>query len=255
MKKILLFRYKIHTKLQAIISKLFFSKKNLSYIAMFHDIVETNDQRRDMFDCLLSDFSNYLDFCLKKGFKFVSIDELVDNPSNLHGKIVLTFDDGFKSILNCVLPLLRERKIPFTVFVTASFVGSDGYLSEADIDLIVKEKICTIGMHANEHLMFRFVSDEELSKDFDNCFKKLSKYLAEKPIHYAFPYGTCYAVSRANVKTIKSKNVKTISLTNQCFLSKRNLKKPYSLPRINVPGYFNGTITEFNKIVEVKDND
>jgi glycosyltransferase involved in cell wall biosynthesis/peptidoglycan/xylan/chitin deacetylase (PgdA/CDA1 family) len=54
---------------------------------------------------------------MKRHFQFVSIDELVESRTQ-HGLASVTFDDGYKSVIEVALPVLRSLNIPFTVFLT-----------------------------------------------------------------------------------------------------------------------------------------
>lgn len=53
---------------------------------------------------------------LKKAFRFVPIDELMESRS-LSGLASVTFDDGYKGVIDSALPIFEALDIPFTVFV------------------------------------------------------------------------------------------------------------------------------------------
>ena len=63
---------------------------------------------------------------LKKTFKFISINNLIDRiknkiePDKLY--IALTFDDGYLSQYDLARPLLEKYNIPATFFITINFV-------------------------------------------------------------------------------------------------------------------------------------
>lgn len=71
----------------------------------------------------LSDFMRHM-LWLKKHFDIIPVHEYLQlrqkSPSNLHNKIALTFDDGYRSTLEMILPFLEEQQIPATFFLTTA---------------------------------------------------------------------------------------------------------------------------------------
>lgn len=69
---------------------------------------------------------------LSQTAKFVSLSTLLDqldaDTSASTPVLALTFDDGYRSIRNIVLPICRELKIPFTTFVCSEVVHGDSAL-------------------------------------------------------------------------------------------------------------------------------
>lgn len=58
----------------------------------------------------------------REGFKFVSIDRLLDSRSLFPQKrINVTFDDGFRDVYQNAYPLFLKYRIPFTIFLTTDF--------------------------------------------------------------------------------------------------------------------------------------
>ncbi|MGQ8870465.1 polysaccharide deacetylase family protein [Myroides sp. TSA_177.3] len=67
-------------------------------------------------------FKDQIDF-LEKNYEIVSIDDFYYRISNnkITGKeVVLTFDDGYRNNLTVVAPFLKEKEIPFTVFISTN---------------------------------------------------------------------------------------------------------------------------------------
>jgi peptidoglycan/xylan/chitin deacetylase (PgdA/CDA1 family) len=63
----------------------------------------------------------------KNGWSFISLDELAESVKKkrvINKTVILTFDDGYLDNLTEATPVLSNHKVPFTVYVTTSFVGS-----------------------------------------------------------------------------------------------------------------------------------
>ena len=126
--------------------------------------------------------------------------------------VVLTFDDGERSFLTKVLPLLKEYNYPANVNIVGSLVelytkngDTDdryAYLNEDDIRLLSQESLVELGYHSynlhslsNRRGMGRIYgeSDEDytrlITEDIE-CFTTLFKRLTnESPFIAAYPYG------------------------------------------------------------------
>jgi peptidoglycan/xylan/chitin deacetylase (PgdA/CDA1 family) len=112
-------------------------------------------------------FGQHLDH-IRRMAVVVSLEEALDG---IHGRgtlprraVLLTFDDGHRSVLEVGLPMLRERGLPAVVFVVAGIVDSDRpfWWTEV-IDLATRGGSVT-GMHALEPpdlvRAFKSVADE-----------------------------------------------------------------------------------------------
>ena len=64
-------------------------------------------------------------------------DELLNNKRQR--KILLTIDDGFSSFYENAWPILKERKIPFILFVSTREVGSFNYMTWDQIKEVLKK--------------------------------------------------------------------------------------------------------------------
>lgn len=89
-------------------------------IFVFHDVSEcTSPQHSPSYSTTPKAFADQLD-TIGEHFQFVSTEQLLSlKPSDLN-YAAITFDDGFKSVLDIALPLLQKRNIPFTLFLNGS---------------------------------------------------------------------------------------------------------------------------------------
>ncbi len=105
--------------------------------------------------------------------------------------VAITFDDGFRDNLTVALPLLEKFKLPMTLFVTAGFIGLDGYLSRDELREISKHPLVTIGAHGLNHLHFNRLSREEARYELVESRRMLEEYTGNKVELMAWPYGEC----------------------------------------------------------------
>jgi len=75
-------------------------------------------------------FGRCIRWLTKHGYTFISANELLEilysGKAPPRGAVWLSFDDGCKELLENVLPLVRQRKIPVTLFIPSGIVEGDG---------------------------------------------------------------------------------------------------------------------------------
>lgn len=214
-----------------------------SFIAMFHNIVNLDQEIDDRYTCTKEQFEQFLLSMIDQNIVFISLAQLLCSKCITKNTCILTFDDGFESVFTIALPILKKLKIPFTVYITSSFVGHSNYLKAEQVVLLSKEQLCSIGLHAHNHLSFRGKPDEDVKNEFRMCKEYLFELTGEVTNHAAFPYGSHYACSRQNIIALKNDGIQSIAMTYPRFLNRRDVVCPYALPRINVPSLIqNGKI-------------
>lgn len=85
-------------------------------IIMYHGIVNDNFP----FDCWWlikkSKFVKQIEY-LYSNYRIISIDDVINTKILPSNACVLTFDDGYKSIYTHALPILKQKNIPFTIYL------------------------------------------------------------------------------------------------------------------------------------------
>ena len=215
--------------------------EKISHISMFHRLNVDGNVTGNQNDCRLEDFLNYIDYCKSKGFDFISIDDLISMDSLVacHKKAVITFDDGWKSVYTVAFKELNKRRIPFICFIVSSFIDKDGFITKKELFEMSQNSLCTIGLHSDQHIFWRGRKSSELIEDYLKCKRIVTNIIGYEPKYYAFPYGSFYAVSSKNIKTIKNFAPKAIFLTAQRKLRKKDIEYPLrGMPRLDIAGYY-----------------
>ena len=98
-------------------------------------------------------FKNHIEIILNSKFEFYNPKEFVkeyDIPKK-QKKILLTIDDAYKSFYDEAWPYLKEKKIPFILFVSTKPIGKNGYMTWNEINEINKTSFGMIGHHSHTH--------------------------------------------------------------------------------------------------------
>ena len=146
------------------------------------------------------DFKKHLEIIKKNNIKFINPKnfekELVNNKKQR--KILLTIDDGFLSFYKNAWPILKEKKIPFILFVSTREVGSFNYMNWEQIKEISKEKFVEIGNHSHTHEYLVDEKDEIIKADIQKSINIFKNKLGKNSEFFSYPFGE-YSSSFKNI--------------------------------------------------------
>lgn len=130
----------------------------------------------DKFTGLLEGFDNY-----------ATLTKVVEKPSERH--IAVTFDDGLKDVYETAYPFLKERNIPFTVFIVTDFLDTEGYITTENLKELAADALVTIGSHGVTHKNLNNLSAEEQKAELIES-KRIIESIIGKPVNaFAFSHG------------------------------------------------------------------
>jgi peptidoglycan/xylan/chitin deacetylase (PgdA/CDA1 family) len=135
----------------------------------------------------LEQFKLHLD--VFKDYSCIPLQEM--DVSEFETKLAITFDDGYADNLYVVAPLLIERNIPFTVFVTPQFIyeKTKHFLSKSELKELSLLPGVTIGAHGNTHCDLTKCDDERLFAELTYSRSYLEDLLGKTITSMAYPYG------------------------------------------------------------------
>lgn len=213
-----------------------------SAILMFHHVAE-NCPKGVNASCYSSivDFKKLLTE-LGKSKQFVSLSNLcVEFQKGIvpQDKIVITFDDVPANVYDNAVPILKEYAIPYTLYIATGLLDVNGYLTSKQVIELSKDSLCTIGSHTVSHCMLK-CKDVNLQYEFSES-KKILERLINKPVeHFAYPYGTPFAISKRVINQMKTSGLYLSAVcTIPAYINKYNIENMYSLPRIHSQLYIN----------------
>lgn len=122
----------------------------------------------------------------------VSVVDLHEGQSStVPRRIALTFDDGYRDILEVAAPILMAHKIPFTVFVTSSYVQSNSalYLTPTELRRLADLSGVTIGSHGATHIPMAECADGVLWKEVHGSRLYLEDVLGKSVTAISYPHG------------------------------------------------------------------
>lgn len=164
----------------------------------------------DELDLTTADFERQLD--ILDAHDVLALDAALDrlDAGDTRPSVVLTFDDGFDDVHAKAWPLLRERSLPFTVYLASGFMGdsmvwegstakeaSGRGMTWDQVAELVGSGLCTIGNHTHQHVRPEVLSEAEL----DACTAAVEHHLGVTPAHFTYPWGVAVPSMEAALRS------------------------------------------------------
>lgn len=182
MKKILL-------QLTTILEKTFKNKnikKNINTCLLFHAFGQKLSHDTYGLSLPINDFMNNLRILIKSNnFKFLPVSQISHSK---HRSISITIDDGYSDCMQ-VADFLRQKKIPFSIFIIMNKIGYPGYLSNEDLKILSQNEFCTLGSHTLNHPYLTSIKTQEAINEIKDSKNFLEQIIMKKIDSFSFPYG------------------------------------------------------------------
>jgi peptidoglycan/xylan/chitin deacetylase (PgdA/CDA1 family) len=167
----------------------------------YHDFSETEPETA--MRIRTSKFREQLETVRELGLAVISMSDFVawkNGEKSIPAKsVVITIDDGWKSVYTDAFPILKEFGYPFTIFLYKDYVDGGG---KALTTTMIKEMLtkgATIGSHSTSHPYPQTVKnklklgEQEFDKFLDLEMRESKKFLEQKfkktVTTYAYPGG------------------------------------------------------------------
>ena len=150
-----------------------------------------NESKYPSTNIQLSIFKEQLKIIELEGIKFIHPNNFEESltKNKSERKVLLTVDDGLLSFYENAWPILRERKIPFILFVNTREVGAYNYMDWDQIIELNNSKYVEIGNHSHSH---EYLVDEEpklIKSDIEKSIKIFKNKLGKNSVFFSYPFG------------------------------------------------------------------
>ena len=150
-----------------------------------------DEQKYPSTNIQLEIFKEQLKLIEKEEIEFIhpnNFDNSLSNEKNKR-KILLTIDDGLMSFYNNAWPILKEKGIPFILFVSTREVGSFNYMSWEQIIELHNSENVEIGNHSHTHEYLVDESSDLIKDDIKKSIEIFEKKLGHKSKYFSYPFG------------------------------------------------------------------
>lgn len=208
-------------------------KLRLQPISVFclHHVCEQFDAEA-MYPCdwmALSEFKQKIKDLRSQGYQFISLTEAYNHLKNdlfrRKKYAVLTFDDGYKSLLE-ILPWLKDQNISATLFINGKYLDGTSYRETPkekyltyDELFALNSPLIEIGHHGWEHAPICQMTNEEFIQSIQLNMGAISNHPNYIPF-WAYTYGNSTTQSDNILQNHQLVPVKVSGAKNNSFLGK-----------------------------------
>ncbi len=176
-------------------------------VLMYHGLSEHVGAETPSVHVSVMAFREQMRWLSEFNYETITVDTLLEawlNNQPLKKKVIITFDDGYFSILKYALPILKDYGFVSTFFLTTSPIDSLNYSAAPRIldsvlpqDRPLSWEECNKliqdgwepGGHSLTHPDHRFISKDDLENQIGICKEQIERKTGYKVKHYAYPFG------------------------------------------------------------------
>lgn len=169
------------------------SPKNQAIILMYH-AVEKNPVSPHISP---QAFETQMKFLSQKK-QMVTLEEVVETQKKKGSlsiqSVAVTFDDGYRDLLDTVLPIIQKYKIPITVFVPSNLFekldpAGRERLCFGELQELSKSPLVSIESHGKSHRRMTLLPKSELMNEMNISREEIRLCTGVKPRYIAYPFG------------------------------------------------------------------
>ena len=163
-------------------------------VLMYHHI-RPAATAKDVFSIRPEVFGQQLALLQKKGFSFVTTDDIARarrGEKTLPQKsVLLTFDDGYADNATHLFPLLQKYNAHAVIFLVTDFIGQKkGYMSWDQARQLQQSGLVTFGSHTCSHARLRQLPDEQIRRELVDSKQKIEQELGVICNCFCYPFGS-----------------------------------------------------------------
>lgn len=166
-------------------------------ILLYHNLASSYEN--PLLHITREQFAQHMAALRQAGYQSITYAELIEAGASGGGTlpvhpIIITFDDGYRSVYTDAFPILQEQGLCATVFVITGRMGAKAgdfpHFSWEEAREMEQSGVVDIESHSHTHPDFSVLSQEDTRLEAG-----LSKFLIESHLHkcckvFAYPFGT-----------------------------------------------------------------
>ncbi|MGF1461673.1 MAG: polysaccharide deacetylase family protein [Maricaulaceae bacterium] len=188
--------------------------------------------RGDRLELAAADFEAQIRYLLEHGYRVVTLKALTDALTQgaplPRRAVVITIDDGFRSVYEVGFPVLQRYQVPATLYIYSDFIGAPAAVDWDEIAEMAQSGLIDVQAHSKTHGdLTRQIDETEaahaarLEREFAAPARMIAEKLGADAHGFSYPYGAVDAFAAQRAAEFGYKTAVTVS---------RGANPPYADP-------------------------
>lgn len=157
-------------------------------VFMYHCVADEPRGGDENLYCRPAQLEEQFQYLVDNGYTTLFAEEYAE-AYEVSKPVILTFDDGYEDNYIELFPLLKRFNLKATIFVVASFVDTDGYLSSEQIREMVDSGLVSIQSHTAHHVDLTSHDTATVDAEYRESCAALAKVTGKNVTAISYPGG------------------------------------------------------------------
>ena len=155
---------------------------------MYHQIGNPHGSIFDYVFVSEYNFENQIKYLYENGYAFLFPEE-ISLADNIDKAVVITFDDGYRSVYEKAYPILRKYNAKATLFAISDMIGTPDYCTEDELHEMSDNGVFRIYSHTSSHADLPGLSASEIDAEFSRSNDRIYNITKREVTSVAYPHG------------------------------------------------------------------
>jgi peptidoglycan/xylan/chitin deacetylase (PgdA/CDA1 family) len=159
-------------------------------------------------------------------------------------RVIITFDDGYRDLLEGACPVLESLGVPGTIFVPSAHIGKSNQwdagtkkyqkldiMNVAQLRQVAELAQVDIGAHTMDHCRMGLLSEHEMRRQATGSRSLLEQLLGRKVVFFSYPWGQLGDFSNLSSQVLAEAGYKAAVTTR--WGSTNSIQRLFALRRIS----------------------
>lgn len=159
-------------------------------VLYYHEVVPAG-QGHSYQKIEVEEFEQQLSYLKEHGYTAISYADVYSGKMNLQKPVIITFDDGFRTVFQYAYPLLKKYDMKATLFLSPKYIDekNEYYLSWDMVRELNNQGVAELASHTYSHIDVRAVDREMLLADIKMADASIARETGIQSRVICFPYG------------------------------------------------------------------
>lgn len=199
-------------------------------VIYYHDIVDTGKgysyQKTEE-----SHFEEQMRFLSENGYHTLLVDDL-EKPL-LDKAVLITFDDGFASVYQRAVPIMRTYGIKGNILLPTKYIDENDprFMSWEQLKELCDAGDFSVAAHTHSHVDIRTLDEEDMKNETEHNRDSIVRRLGKNPKCFCMPYGK---YDKRSIGLLKAYGGYSYIMASFYGLAKESSLTKRLLPRIGI---------------------